>query len=285
VNTAFRSGTTGDATACGTICYEAFKAIAEQHKFPPDFPSAHIAVSLLSMVLSRPDVYSVIAEIQDRVIGSNFLWEGDTIAAVGPITVAPAAQNESIGRRLMERVLERAFARQHVGVRLVQTAYHSRSLSLYTKLGFRAREPLSVLQGHPLNLAMPGYRVRSATLHDLDACNELCFNVHGHNRRGELAHAIADGTARVVEHGDGITGYTTNVGFLGHAVGRTNEEIKALIGATTTFAGPGFLLPTRNTDLLAWCLTRGLRIVQPMTLMSRGLYQKPAGAFLSSVLY
>ncbi len=281
----FRSGKIDDATACGSICYEAFKAIAEQHNFPPDFPSPDMAVALLSTVLSRTDIYSVIAEMDGRVVGSNFLWEGDTIAGVGPITVSPAAQNGSVGRRLMEEVLQRATVRPHVGVRLVQAAYHNRSLSLYTKLGFQAREPLSVLQGPPLNLNIPGYRVRSATFEDLGACDALCMSLHGHDRHGEMAQAISVGTARVVEHEGEITGYGTDVGFFAHAVGRTNEELKALIGAAGTFAGPGFLLPTRNADLLRWCLSNGLRVTQPMTLMSRGLYQKPAGAFLPSVLY
>ena len=285
MKTVFRSGAATDAKACGAICYEAFKSIAEQHNFPPDFPSAAVAVSLLSMVLSRADVYSLIAEIDDRVVGSNFLWEGDTIAGVGPITVLPTAQNNSVGRQLMERILERGHMRQHVGVRLVQAAYHNRSLSLYTKLGFHAREPLSVLQGPPLNLEVPGYRVRSATVDDLAACNDLCMSVHGHHRHNELVYAISDGTARVVERGGRITGYATNIGYFAHAIGRTNEELKALIAAAAAFAGPGFLLPTRNAELLRWCLTHGLRVIQPMTLMSRGLYQKPAGAFLPSVLY
>jgi hypothetical protein len=35
----FRLGTPDDANRCGTICYEAFKTIAEQHHFPSDFPS------------------------------------------------------------------------------------------------------------------------------------------------------------------------------------------------------------------------------------------------------
>ena len=91
-----RPGRPEDATLCGTICYEAFKTIAEQHNFPPDFPSTEVAVGLLTMVLSRKDVYSVVAECHRRVIGSNFLWEGDTIAGVGPITVLPAVQNGSI---------------------------------------------------------------------------------------------------------------------------------------------------------------------------------------------
>jgi GNAT superfamily N-acetyltransferase len=285
MQTTFRPGTIDDAKACGTICYEAFKAIAEQHNFPPDFPLPDVAVDLLTMVLSRKDIYSIVAERHHRVIGSNFLWEGDTIAGVGPITVLPAAQNGSIGLQLMEHVLDRAQSRRCVGVRLVQAAYHNRSLSLYTKLGFNVREPLSVLQGPALKLELPGYRVRSATIGDLDACNRLCLSLHGHDRSGEVADAIAHGTARVVEQDGRVTGYATNIGYFAHAVGQTNEELKALIGAAPAFVGPGFLLPTRNAELLRWCLSQGLRVVQPMTLMSRGLYQEPMGAFLPSILY
>lgn len=281
----FRPGTLADAASCGTICYEAFKYISEQHNFPPDFPSADMAVSLLTMLLSRTDVFSVVAERDGCVIGSNFLWEGDTIAGVGPITVQPSSQNGSIGRQLMQRVLDRALAQRRVGVRLVQAAYHNRSLSMYSKLGFDAREPLSTLQGPPLKLELAGYRVRPATPDDLDACNRLCVSVHGHDRRGEVAGAIAQGTARVVERSGQVTGYATDIGFFAHAVGKTNDELKALIGAASAINGPGFLLPTRNADLFRWCLAHGLRVLYPMTLMSRGLYQKPAGVFLPSVLY
>jgi hypothetical protein len=109
--------------------------------------------------------------------------------------------------------------------------------------------------------------------------------VHGHNRAGELRDAIAQGFATIVEHDRRITGYATIIGFFGHVVGETNEDVKALIGAAKEFAGPGFLLPTRNGDLFRWCLNNGLQITQPMTLMSKGLYNEPAGAFLPSILY
>src|SRR5919107_976759 len=89
----------------------------------------------------------------------------------------------------------------------------------------------------------------------------------------------------VVEHDGRITGYTTGIGFFGHTVGESNEDLKALIGAASEFSGPGFLLPTRNGEVLRWCLERGQRIVQPMTLMSVGLYKDPAGTFMPSVLY
>jgi GNAT superfamily N-acetyltransferase len=280
-----RAGRSEDAETCGLICYEAFKAIADEHNFPPDFPSSEVSGGLLTSLLSRGDIYRVVAEVDGRVVGSNFLWENGTIAGVGPITIDPSAQNVAVGRRLMEDVLQRARERGVAGVRLVQAAYHNRSLALYTKLGFDTREPLSNIQGEAIEQQIPGYAVRSATEEDLDACNKVCLKVHGHDRGPELLEAISQGSANVVEHDGRISGYTTLVGFFGHTVGESNEDLKALIGAAPEFPGPGFLLPTRNSEVLRWCLERGLRIVQPMTLMSLGLYNEPRGAFMPSVLF
>jgi predicted N-acetyltransferase YhbS len=280
-----RPGNPEDATHCGAICYEAFKTIAEQHHFPHDFPSPEVAAELLSELLSRPASYAVVAELDGRVVGSNFVDERSSIAGIGPITVDPAVQNRAVGRQLMQHVLDRATQQHCPGVRLVQAAYHNRSLSLYAKLGFVAREPLSVMQGNPLAAQVPGYTVRRATESDLGACNQVCLSIHGHDRRGELLEAIKRGSAHVVEHGGRIAGYATSIAFFGHAVGETNHALKALIGAAPAFPGPGFLLPTRNGELFRWCLDHGLHVVQPMTLMSVGLYNEPAGAFLPSILF
>ena len=280
-----RPASPDDAEPAGAICYEAFKTIAEQHGFPPDVTSASDTIDLISVLLSRPDIYSIIAEIDRRVVGSNFLWEADSVAGVGPITVDPGVQNRAIGRQLMEAVLERARQQGISAVRLVQAAYHSRSLSLYTKLGFVVREPLAVLQGQPSGLPVNGRDVRTATEADLDAANELCRRVHGHDRANAFRDAIAQGTATVVENNGRITGYASEIGFLGHTVGETTDDLKALVAAAPSFSGPGFLLPMRNAELFRWCLEQGLQVVQPMTLMSVGSYQEPQGAFLPSVLY
>ena len=285
MNLRLRPGTVEDAKTCGTICHHAFKTIAEAHNFPPDFPSPEVATRVLTWMLSHPGFYSVIAELDGRIVGSNFLDERSAIAGVGPITIDPAAQNKAVGRRLMEEVHERAAQKNFAGVRLLQSAYHTRSLSLYTKLGYDIREPLACLQGATVKVDLPGYTVRAAKESDLAECNRLCQKVHGHDRRGDLLDAIKQGTATVVEHEDRITGYATLIGFFGHAVGETNSDVQALIGAADEFAGPGFLLPMRNSELFRWCLQRGLRVVQPMTLMSRGFYREPAGAFLPSILY
>ena len=185
----------------------------------------------------------------------------------------------------MEDVIRRSDEQGFLSCRLVQSAYHNRSLSLYTKLGFNAVERLSVIQGPALNLTVEGYAVRKMTNDDVEAVDSLCGQIHGHTRHQEALDGIAIGGAYVVEHDGRLTGYTTTLGFFGHSVGESNEDLKALIGAVPAFPGAGFLLPTRNSELLRWCLAQGLRIVQPLTLMSRGIYQEPRGAFLCSILY
>jgi hypothetical protein len=52
----------------------------------------------------------------------------------------------------MRAVLARAEQQRVPNVRLVQGGYHTRSLSLYTKLGFTVRETLATLAGEPLDL-------------------------------------------------------------------------------------------------------------------------------------
>jgi len=280
-----REGTPADAEICGGICYNAFKTISEAYGFAPDFPAPEVAVGLLTWMLEHSKFYGVIAEIEGRIVGSNFLDERNAIAGVGPITVDPTVQNRAIGRRLMDAVHERAAQRNFAGVRLIQAAFHTRSLSLYAKLEYDVREHLACMQGKSIGISIAGHVVRPAAEADLEDCNRVCRDVHGHDRDGELQDAIARGSATVVEHDGRITGYATIIGFFGHAVGETNKDVKALIGAAKEFAGPGFLLPTRNGELFRWCLRNGLRITQPMTLMSKGLYNEPAGAFLPSILY
>jgi predicted N-acetyltransferase YhbS len=280
-----REATPADAEICGRICYDAFKTISEAHGFAPDFPAPEVPTGLLTRMIADPKFYGVVAEIDGRVVGSNFLDERNMIAGIGPITVDQAVQNRAVGRRLMDAVHGRAAARNFAGVRLIQAGFHTRSLSLYAKLGYDVREHLACMQGNTLNITIEGHVVRPAAEADIEACNRVCRQVHGHARDGELRDAIARGNATVVEHDGGVTGYATIVGFFGHAVGETNADVKALIGAAKEFAGPGFLLPTRNGELFRWCLTNGLRVTQPMTLMSRGLYNEPAGAFLPSILY
>jgi Acetyltransferase (GNAT) family len=239
----------------------------------------------MGTLFAHAGFFCVVAEQNGRIVGSNCLDERGPIGGLGPITIDPAAQNSGVGRQLMAAVMNRAAERNLMGVRLVQAAFHARSMSLYAKLGFDIQEPLVVMQGAAIKEATAGYAVRAAQPSDLEGCNALSQRVHGHHRSGELTDAIQQGDARVAEHNGRITAYSSGVAFFGHSVAENNEGMRALIGAAEAFGGPGFLVPTRNTELFRWCLNRGLRVVEPMTLMSYGLYNTPRGAFLPSILY
>jgi GNAT superfamily N-acetyltransferase len=279
-----RAATPDDGAICGQICYDAFLNINTAHGFPCDFPGPEATTRVLSMMFSSPGCYCVVAEVEGRIVGSNCLYERSLIGGVGPVTVDPNTQHAGVGRKLMQAVMDRANGR-NAGLRLVQAAFHNRSLALYTSLGFDVREPLSCVQGRTRERAVSGCVVRPAQSTDLDACNALSRRVHGYDRGDELAEASRQKTAVVVERGGRITGYASALAFSGHATAETNLDMQALIASAESFGGPGILVPSRNSALLRWCVGNGLRIVQPMTLMSTGLYNEPAGAWLPSILF
>jgi GNAT superfamily N-acetyltransferase len=280
-----REATADDAEACAGIFWGAFATLASRHSFPIEPGSPEFSRFTIDRMLATDGITGLVAERDGRVIGSAFVDERGIIAGVGPVSVDPDAQDAGVGRALMQAVLDRQQRRMAAGVRLVQTAYHYRSLGLYAKLGFRVRETLSVLQGELPALRFAGIATRPATDADLAACGELCEQIHGHDRNAELAEAIRTGTAHVSERPNRISGYATGFGYGWHAVAETNEDMRALLTGAETLMGLGVLVPSRNAELLRWCLHNGLRIVQQSTLMTIGLYSEPAGPYLPSIVF
>jgi len=278
-----RPATDADATECGRICYEAFSAIARTHDFPVDWRSEEMAVKVIAARLAHRLTYGVVAEVDGRIVGSAFLKEHRPVGAIGPVTVTPRLQGGEVGRSMMEHLLERARAAGLGGTRLVQAAYNTQSLALYTKLGFQMRELLACLHGNPIAMRMRGYRVQMGSEEGVAACNRLCLRLHGYARTEDLVEALPLRALMVVERAGQIRGYSTGVHFRGHTVAETNDDAKALIAAAEALPEPGLLLPARNGQLLRWALENGLRITQPLSLMTMGLYQEPEGAFLPSI--
>jgi len=284
-NLTIREVSLADADSCGQIFYSAFESIASQHNFPVEPGSPEFTNYKIGEMLESRGIFGIVAEYHGAVVGSAFVDERASIAGIGPVTVDPAFQNAGVGRSLMTSLLQREHDRNAAGVRLVQSAYHSRSLALYTDLGFIVREPLSVVQGVITNPRSSGPAARPARPTDVAECAELCTLVHGHDRSAELDAAISAGTASVVERGGAIVGYATGFGYGWHAVAQDNDAIIAMLSSSPVFMGLGILVPSRNGELLKWCLGHGMRLIQQSTLMSIGLYNEPAGAWLPSIVY
>jgi GNAT superfamily N-acetyltransferase len=248
-----------------------------------DWRSEEVATKVIAARLAHRQTYGVVAEAAGRIVGSAFLKEYHPVGAIGPVTVTPRLQGGQVGRLMMEHLLERAREAGLGGTRLVQAAYNTQSFALYTKLNYHLRDPLVCLRGNPIAMGMRGYPVRSGTEADMAVSNRLCLRLHGYPRTEDLLEALPLGTFTVVEREGRITGYSTGMHFRGHTVAETNEDAKALIAMAQDLPEPGLLMPARNAALLCWAIDHGLRITQPLSLMTRGFYQEPAGAFLPSI--
>lgn len=285
VGVRIREAVHADWEEAGRICYEAFATLADEHGFPHDFPTVAAAAEPLRWMIDHGGFHGLVAEMDGRIVGSNFMDERGTIFAIGPISVDPAAQDRHVGRLLMEAAIARWRESGSPGLRLVQISYHNRSLSLYAKLGMTVRESFAAMHGPAIGARMPGYDVRRATLADVPACDALCMHVHGHTRSAEVVEAVRAGTARVVERLGRVTGYTTRIGYFAHSVAETNDDLEALICEAADFGTPGYLVPLTNGELFRWSLAHGLRVFFVTNLMTLGLYQQPDGAYLPSVGY
>jgi GNAT superfamily N-acetyltransferase len=278
-----------DGKTCGRIIYEAFGGIHDHHQFERDFPTLEAAEQLAGMFIAHPSIWGVVAQRDGRILGSNFLDERGPIRGVGPITVDPSAQGQGVGRRLMEAVLRRGEGTR--GIRLLQDSFNVRSLSLYASLGFDVKEPAVVMSGRPRSAPAAGIDVRPLEESDLQECERLCLRVHGFERTSELRDALqVPVLSPFVAVRDGrLTAWATTLAFFpaACAVAETEDDMRALIvGALAADRAPAsFLLPTRQSDLFRWCLRDGLRVVKPMTYMSKGEYREPDGCWVPSVLY
>jgi len=286
LNITLREAEPGDAEALGQIVFDAFGAIHDHHRFPRDFPVLEAATGLISMWVPHPAVWGVVAEVDGRIVGSNFLDERDPIAGVGPITVDPSGQNSGVGRKLMEAVLERG--RDAPGIRLLQDAFHMRSLSLYQSLGFDVTASCVVMSGTPAGPPADGIEVRPIAEGDVEECEALCKAVHGFARTGALRDAMAAFAPFVAVRDGRVVAYATSVTFwpMAYGVAVDEDAMKGLLlGAAPQVDEPLTVLVPLRSGLFGWSLEQGLRAVKPMNVMALGEYQEPRGSWFPSVIY
>jgi GNAT superfamily N-acetyltransferase len=281
-----RSPVPDDLQELARICFEAFGAIHDHHRFARDFPALEFAEQIIGNWISHPKIWGVVAERDGRLLGSNFLDERDPIRGVGPITVDPEGQNTGVGRRLMQAVIERGQGAP--GIRLLQDSFHMRSLSLYESLGFDVKEPVAVMTGKPRSGPVDGIDVRPVEERDVAECEALCRKVHGFERTNELRDAMHAFAPVVAERDGRIVAYATAVSFwpMGHGVAESEEDMRALFlgGAAISNDSLAFLVPLRS-GLFRWGLSEGLRLVKPMTVMAMGEYREPQEGWFPNVLY
>jgi RimJ/RimL family protein N-acetyltransferase len=275
-----------DAEACAAVAFRAHAAVSAAHNFPPELPSLAVAARFIQSKVDDPNTQGFLIERKGRIVGSIFLTiiPECPVAAIGPLTVDPAAEG-GIGRRLLQAALRAAHQIGLTEVRLIQSPMHLRSFALYTKAGFNVCEPLLIVESAVPVTAANGDWVRLATPDDVPWCQQICHNAYGFARTFELHAAISRQIATVVERDSKIVGYACGIGFRGHAVCETTEELKSLIAHSPKLPGVGYFVPARNGELLRWLFQHGVRALWPATLMSSGGYQQPMSPFLPAMAF
>jgi predicted N-acetyltransferase YhbS len=284
-----RASTPADASVCTRIAFDAFGGIARAHNFPLDFAVPEATAGLMAMVLNHPKGFGVVAECDGAVIGSNFLDRRDRIATVGPISVDPKFQGRGVGRRLMEAVIERGHADGHPGIRLVQDAFNTKSMSLYASLGFDIKEPLALMQGIPKTAETSSGQVAPIVPADIAECAEVCRSVHGVDRANELRDAIDHFQPMLLRKDGQVVAYASapHFWFMNHGVARAEQDMFDLLSAVAAERNTplALLVPTRQASFHRWCLRHGMRMLKPMSLMAMGEYHEPRGCFYTSVAW
>jgi predicted N-acetyltransferase YhbS len=282
-----RKPTPADVPALGRIVFDAFASIANKHNMPLDFPSIEMANGLMEGWTAHPKVIGFVAEADGKVAGCNFIERRNPIAGVGPICIDPSHQCRGIGRQLMHAVLQVGLDAR--GVRLVQDAFNSTSMSLYASVGFDAREPLVLMRGKCKSGVRSSFALRPMTENDLPACTALCESVHGHHRSGELVDALKDFEPQVLERNGKLVAYASAPWFwlMNHAVAESETALRDLILSMSAASQRPIemLVPIRQAWLFRFLLAEGLKVMKPMTLMTIGEYREPRGAWWPSVLY
>jgi predicted N-acetyltransferase YhbS len=284
-----RQPTPADGPAVQRLVYEAFASIHDKHNFPRDFPTLESAGGLAGAWLTHPKVWGVLAERDGRIVGCNFLDCRNVVPGVGPVCVDPKEQGGGIGRMMMQAVIGQGRKIGAKSIRLVQDAFNTSSMSLYTSCGFDVNEPLVLFNGKVTASVSNGATVRPMRESDLPACGNLCRRARGFDRNGELADSLKMTHPFVVERNAQITGYLAAPSFFvfNHAVAETGQDMKDLLAGTSAQSPESLalLVPIRNGEFFRWCLSQRLRVVKPMTLMTWGEYRDPNGWWCPSVEY
>jgi GNAT superfamily N-acetyltransferase len=284
-----RPTTLDDINPCGRIMYEAFKKINEDHGFDNlEVPTEEVGQQIAKFYIKNRHFFGIVAELNNRIVGSFFIDErclevfGWTI-----LSVSIEAQGQGIGKLLFKEMLERC--KSVPGVQFLQHTFNTKSLGLYSSLGFDVKEPIVLMSGNPKNRSVSGIEVRRMKISDLEECGLLCKKVYGFDRTQELRDAIIIFTPVVAVRNGSIIAYISAADnwAQSHGVAEREEDMRILIqGIGSLYSEQfSFLLPLKESSLLRWCLKEDFRIIKPFTLMSKGEYKTPVGCYLTSIVY
>ncbi len=278
VSTTVRPLVLEDAPVVGQIIAVAFNEVFRRHGFASPFSSIEVGQRLAALYASYSESQGFVAETEGRIVGSGFLHVRGDRAGIGPVTVDPSAQGVGAGRAIMQRLLEES---GHCSsVRLFQDAFNNASFSLYSKLGFVARDVLVALEAEdPQPEPIPNTaEVRLMTGADLDEVTALDTRVTGLARRADFGLLLGFGSHLVCQRDGRIVGYLCrlaleNESFLGPAAAEGLDDLKSLLYHAAQMPGARAArvrLFASQPESVQYAMESGYKVGTLSTYMVRG---------------
>ena len=217
-------------------------------------PSAHMgdADYVRSRWTASPEA-AFAAEMDGKLIGSNFATRWGSFAFFGPLTVDPALQDQGIGGWLVEPVIELFDTWGVTQTGLFTFADSPKHIGLYQKFGFRPRAPTVIMERTVGKTARNGpHWTTFSRLGDpdrvraLDACRGITNQIYpGLDANGEVQSLEAQ------SHGDTVLlGSGELLGFAACHTGSGSEAGSGVCYIKFGAVAPGVIAETHFRDLL-----------------------------------
>ena len=280
-----RPMTVGDVPEAGRIIADAFNDVWQRHGFPAPWPRPETAELMTGFYVGYPEARGFVAERDGRVVGSGFAHIRADKAGIGPVTVAPGAQGEGVGKAIMERLLKETS--RCSSVRLVQDPFNNVSFSLYSKLGFVPRDVVArfVTEDPRPTPAGDSLAVRAMTTDDLESVAALDEQKAGMRRNSDYALLMSLGSQLVCRRDGRLTGFLCRVPadeevMLGPGAAESLDDLRGLLSEALRIPGPRRMrlwLTASQHELLRCVLEAGFAISAVSTYMVKGEWQPPPG--------
>lgn len=286
-----------EAEETGKIIVQAFNDVFIKHGLPAPFQSWQAGQGIAYGYAGHDPEGCLVATENGKIIGSGFIHLRGDKASIGPMSVSPEHQNKGLGRAIMEALLK--IGSKASSIRLIQDSFNTVSFSLYTKIGFQARDVvLSLLLREPADYHPPSRspaasatdnrEIRLIERKDLPKILELDKKVMGFDREKDFNLLINQGVGfqSRMKNSHRTNGfifcypYREKIIFLGPGVALNLDYLRDLL-IEILQQNKGACIRVKmfasHPDLARFLLDAGFQIIGLGTFMVRGNYERPPG--------
>ena len=108
MNFSIRNMTRDDISRVGEILYEGFSAVAAKYGYTSNIDSVQEGRLLAWALFHHGPCERLVAEVENRVVGTTCLSLRGDFAGLGPTAIDPSCQDKAIARELVSTVLKKA---------------------------------------------------------------------------------------------------------------------------------------------------------------------------------